>query len=278
MHPVLFEVAGFSIHTYGAAGALAFLVLAASGILRARALGVKPERTADLIFWTAVAAILGARLLYVLINPGAIQHWTDWVNFRGGGLVFYGGLLAGAGVGSALVRYWKLPFYGLWDAFAPAFALAHGISRLGCVGAGCCFGRPTELPWAITFPPGGAAPVGVPLHPTQLYEAVWLLILGAALYALTPRRRFEGQVTLVYFLAYAGGRSVIELFRGDVERGFVLEPWLGPVVSTSQAVSLALAGFALVVFYSGARRAAARRAVGASIRGPRPSDSEDAAR
>jgi phosphatidylglycerol---prolipoprotein diacylglyceryl transferase len=269
MHPVLFHIGDFPIHTYGFAGALGFLLLAAIGIWRASSLGVSAERVADLIFWTALIGLAGSRVLYIYTNPAAMNTFWDWFNIRGGGLVFYGALLAGLPAASFLIYYYKMPFYGVWDAFSTALPLGHAITRLGCLGAGCCFGAPSNLPWAVIFTaPRSVAPQGISLHPTQVYEAVWLLFVGIVVNVVWSRRRFDGQVTLTYLLLYAGGRSVIEIFRGDTTRGYVMPELLGEAISTSQGISVVIAVFALVVFLGGALNAHRKKLIGASIEGP----------
>jgi phosphatidylglycerol:prolipoprotein diacylglycerol transferase len=155
---------------------------------------------------------------------------------RAGG-VFYGGLIAAVVVALTLVRRYGLPMWTTADLFAPGIALGHVIGRFGCLLAGCCYGRPTSLPWAVTFTnPVAAAnvgtPLGIALHPTQLYDAGAELVILIVL-LMTERRgsRFAGRTFWLYILLYAISRFIIEFYRGD-ERGTLLG------VSTSQFVSL----------------------------------------
>lgn len=248
MHPILFEIGGWPIYTYGALGAVGFLLIAGVGLTRTRRLGLSSDRVIDVIFWTAILGLIGSRVLYVVTNPGDFDTWQQWFQIRTGGLVFYGALVTGLPVGMLLARRYRLPVVDMLDAFATAFPLAHAVTRTGCFFAGCCYGVPTDLPWGVTFTHELAPePLGVPVHPTQLYAVVYLLAIGAVVNWLYPRRRFRGQVILVYLMLYAVARSVNEIFRGDVERGFVLEPWLGEHLSTSQAISLAFVVGGLVV-------------------------------
>lgn len=266
MHPILFEINGYALHSYGAFGALAFLIIPTVGIIRGRKLGTPPERIADLIFWTSLAGIAGARLLFILQNPGVFTSPADWVNLRTGGLVFYGAMLFGLPVGSLLMWRYKMPFFATWDNFATAMPIAHGVSRLGCFMAGCCHGLPTELPWGVTFSdPIAAAPHGIALHPTQLYEAALLFGIGAVVNVFHAFKRFDGQVMLLYLALYAAGRSIVEVYRGDASRGWFMEGVLGPVLTWSQGVSLLLALFAFGVFFVGAQWAKER---GAGPAGP----------
>jgi phosphatidylglycerol:prolipoprotein diacylglycerol transferase len=164
---------------------------------------------------------------------------------RAGG-VFYGGLLGALVTAIVLVRRYRLRLWTTADIFAPGIALGHVVGRLGCLLAGCCYGRPTDVPWAITFTNQAAAdnvgtPLGVPLHPTQLYDAFAELAILAVLLATERRgRAFEGRTFWLYMLLYAVSRFIIEFYRGD-DRGMILG------VSTSQFVSLVVAPLAIVM-------------------------------
>jgi phosphatidylglycerol:prolipoprotein diacylglycerol transferase len=269
MHPVLLDLGGFQVHTYGAMGALAFVVGCCLVLWRAWRRGLDLNRVADVIFWMAITSLLGARLVFVLQNPGTVETLGQLLDLRGGGLVFYGSFVVGIPVGFLLMWRYQLPMFGVWDLFGAAFPLAHAISRVGCYAAGCCYGLPTDGPLGVAFPPHGIAPGGVPLHPVQLYEAGALVAIAAATNGFYAHKRFDGQVFLLYLLLYAVARSGLEVFRGDVERGFFLPELLGEALTYSQGMSLVFAAVALVVFLVGARRAAAhKQAVGASITGP----------
>jgi len=256
MHPILFEIGGFQIHSYGAAGATGFLLVAAVALYRGRELGVQPERTADLIFWSSIAALVGSRIVYLIQNPTHAVTLYDWVNIRNGGLVFYGAVLAIIPVGSALMRRFEMPFFAMWDIFATAIPIAHGVSRLGCFAAGCCWGLPSDEPWAVTFNnPDSVAPLGSPMHPTQLYEAGYLFGIGLVVNLFYRRKQFDGQVMFLYLILYALGRPVLETFRGDATRGYFMESLLGQSLSYSQGISVLVAAFAIGVFWFGAKGA-----------------------
>lgn len=258
MYPILFNVGNVAVHSYGVLGAVGFLVVCFVALRRAARLGLDKEKVADVIFWTAIAAVAGSRVFYIAQNPEQFGSMWDLVNIRTGGLVFYGALVPGLLVAAALMRRHKLPFFPLMDAFATGLPLGHAISRVGCVLAGCCYGEPTDLPWAITFTdPMAQAPRGIPLHPTQIYEVAYLLAIFGVVNYFYARKRFDGQVMLLYLTLYASARTLNEFLRGDATRGWFLEAWLGQVLSFSQGVSLVVAAAALIVFFVGARRAAA---------------------
>lgn len=245
MHPVLFTLFGVEVHGYGVAGAVGFLVVSVIAIARGAALGYNRERIADVIFWTAIVALIGSRVLYVVLNASQFDGWRSWVNLRTGGLVFYGALLTGLPAALLLMRRFGMAWRPMMDVFATALPLGHGLSRLGCLMAGCCYGRPTDLPWGVVYTdPYAPGPHGVALHPTQAYEAAWLLLTGLVCNLRYANKRFDGEILLIWLGSYAVFRPINELFRDDPTRGWFLESVLGPTVSTSQAIS---AGFLAVV-------------------------------
>jgi phosphatidylglycerol:prolipoprotein diacylglycerol transferase len=196
---------------------------------------------------------------------------VDWDYFRSqprellslvrAGGVFYGGLIAAVAVGLWLVRRYKLPVWTTADLMAPGIALGHVVGRFGCLLAGCCYGRPTDVPWAITFTDPLAAqnvgtPLGIPLHPTQLYDAgAELLILGILLFTERKGRPFAGRTFWGYLLLYAISRFIIEFYRGDPNRGTVMAG-----LSTSQFVSLLLVPGSLLMLAYLRRRGPAPKA------------------
>jgi phosphatidylglycerol:prolipoprotein diacylglycerol transferase len=242
MHPVLFSLGGIAVHGYGVAGAVGFVILCFIALRRGSDLGIQRERIADLIFWTSVFALVGARGLFIWQNPGQFSTAWDLINLRRGGLVFYGAMFSGLPAGALLCLYYRLPLFKLVDVFSTALPLAHGISRLGCLFAGCCWGRPTDLPWGVTYSdPIAPGPHGIPVHPTQLYEALYLFAVTAFCAWLYPRKRFDGQVAVAYLGLYAIFRPINEVFRDDPERGWFLEPLIGQVMTLSQGLSIIVA-------------------------------------
>jgi len=175
--------------------------------------------------------------------------------------VFYGGLILAVSVALWYIRKVGLPLWTTCDVFAPGIALGHVVGRFGCLFAGCCYGRETHVPWAITFSDPFAAanvgtPLGVPLHPTQLYEAgAEFIILMVLLWSERKGRPFAGRTFWLYMLLYAVSRFIIEFYRGD-ERGSV------GVLSTSQFISVLLAplAIAMLVYLSRVRAPEPKRA------------------
>ena len=254
MHPILFYLGDSAVHSYGVMGALGFLAVCWVSLTRGTLEGVDREKTADILFWTSLAGLLGSRVLFILVNPSFFSGPADWINLRTGGLVFYGAFLAGIPAASFLMWRHQLSFFQMWDIFATAMPLGHAISRFGCFLAGCCYGRPTDLPWGITFTDDRAvAPLGTRLHPTQLYELSALLTIFAIVNLTHAKRRFQGQSMLLYLGLYAVARTGSEFFRADPTRGWFMESVLGRLLSTSQALSLLVGAAALVVFLGVAR-------------------------
>ncbi len=266
MHPVLIDLGGFQLHTYGAMAALGFFLVVFVALRDADLADWDREAIIDLIFWTSLAAIGGSRGLYILQTPELLADPASWISPRLGGLVFYGAPLVGLPVAFFLLRRARLPAWAVLDSFATVLPAAHGLSRLGCLGAGCCWGTPSSFPWAVTYDhPLAPGPHGVPVHPVQAYEAVALLALAGALRVWRGRHPFDGAVVLGWIGAYAVVRWLTELLRGDVARGFVLEGILGQTVSTSQGISLGLGALVVVGWAAlrGRPRAAGRSAAGA---------------
>ncbi len=243
MYPELFRIWSFPINTYGVFLALAFL----GGILVATRLaerdGLPRERIYDLCLWVLLASLLGSKILMFFTEAEYREHPAQLLSFdflRSGG-VFYGGLIGAVVTGYVLIRRYGLPWWKTADACAPGIALGNVLGRQGCFSAGCCWGKPTNLPWGVRFTQLGHEVTGVPidakLHPTQLYESFAILLVFFFLLWRHRRKKFSGQVILAYVAIYAGVRFLIEFVRDD-PRGdlFGLTTLTG--LSTSQMIGL----------------------------------------
>jgi phosphatidylglycerol:prolipoprotein diacylglycerol transferase len=247
MHPILFEIGNWPVYSYGVLLALAYLAGLQLAVIRARRLGMDSAKVMDLGIYLIIAALIGAKLMLVAIDFDYFRRQPrEMLSLVRAGGVFYGGLIAALGVGLWLARRYQLPMWGTADVIAPGIALGHIVGRLGCLLAGCCYGRPTDVPWALTFTNPVASmnvgtPLDVPLHPTQLYDAgAELAILIFLL--LTERRgkTFAGRTFWVYMLLYAVSRFIVEIYRGD-QRGIVMG------LSTSQFVSVLVVPISVIV-------------------------------
>src|SRR5919107_5065930 len=256
MHPILFEIRGFPVYTYGVLLAAAYLLGLQFALMRAKARGLDPNRVMDLGIWIIVSALIGAKLLLLVVEWDIYrQDPAELITLARSGGVFYGGLIL-----AVLVAFWymwrhRLPLWSVSDVFAPGIALGHVIGRMGCFFAGCCFGRPTTVPWAITFHSPYAqqnvgTPLNVPLHPTQLYEAgAELLILGILLVSERKGRPFPGRTFWGYMCLYGISRFIIEMYRGDT-RGTIA------MFSTSQFLSMIVVPLAIIMLVVLGRRTA----------------------
>ena len=256
MHPILFEIGGFPVYTYGVLLAAAYLLGLQFALVRARARGLDGNRVMDLGIWIIISALIGAKLLLLIVDFDTFRRSPgELMTLMRSGGVFYGGLIAAVIVAIWYLRRHKLPVWSVGDAFAPGIALGHVIGRLGCLFAGCCFGRATDVPWAITFTNEYArqnvgTPLNIALHPTQLYEAgAELIILILLLVFERKGRPFPGRTFWGYMLLYGITRFIIEFYRGDA-RGMV------GMFSTSQFVSMLLVPISIVMLVLLARRPA----------------------
>jgi phosphatidylglycerol:prolipoprotein diacylglycerol transferase len=294
MHPTLFHIGSLGIHSYGVAIAVGFIATILLGVRAAPRQGIRVDQVLDLAFWMLVSTILGARLLYLVTEAPSYARiclGTEAPGPRGlgqilfdcsrglhlweGGLVFYGGLIAATLSMLWFCRRKGLSFLKVGDLVAPVAALGHFFGRLGCYGAGCCYGKPTASGLGLAFPPesmvyqemvrGGLldarALATPPVFPTQLYEAVGELAIYLALTLFARRKRYHGQLMLLYLTLYPILRFGLELLRADPDRHFVislstpslasalgLPPELPLFLSTSQLISVLLLAVTLTLW------------------------------
>ena len=207
-----------------------------------------------------VASLIGSKVLMLFTEPEYRDH--PWqllsLDFLRSGGVFYGGLIGAILMGYFLMKRYRLPWWKTADACAPGIAIGNFFGRQGCFAAGCCWGKPTPLPWGVKFTELGHEITGVPtntyLHPTQLYESFAMLLAFFLLVWLHKRKRFDGQVILVYALIYSIVRFAIEFVR-DEPRGDILGLTTLTGLSTSQMISLVVGIGAAVLLFIRWRRA-----------------------
>ena len=243
MYPELFRIGNFPINTYGVFLALAFLTAILITVRLAGRDGLPREKIYDLCLWMLLSSLLGSKILMLFTEPEYRDNPLQLLSLdflRSGG-VFYGGLLGAILAGYFLMRRYNLPWWKTADACAPGIALGNFFGRQGCFAAGCCWGKPTNLPWGVQFTELGHEITGVPtdvhLHPTQLYESFAMLIVFFFLWWFHGRRRFDGQVILFYALIYSVVRFAIEFLRDD-PRGDVFGLTTLTHLSTSQIISI----------------------------------------
>lgn len=238
MYPKLISIGDFFIPTYGVLVALGFLAGLWMTTRLARRSGVNPQRATDLAIYCAIAGIIGAKLMMFALN------FNEYINnpaeifslstLQAGG-VFSGGFLAAVAVAAWYMRKYKMPGLASADVFAPGLALGHAIGRLGCFSAGCCFGIPSDKPWAVMFTSQFAhqsfqTPIYIPLHPTQLYEAFAELVIFAVLLWFFRKPHGAGLIIGWYLLLYGVARVWIEFYRVHEQGtigGFTSTQWIG---------------------------------------------------
>jgi phosphatidylglycerol:prolipoprotein diacylglycerol transferase len=243
MFPQVFHIGSFFLPTYGLLVACAFLAgLWMAGRLSRRT-KLDPDAVMNLGIYTAIAGMLGAKLLMIFLDFGyymrSPREIFSLTTLQAGG-VFYGGLVAALATAFLYMRRRNLPGPATADVFAPGVALGHAIGRVGCFAAGCCWGAECHLPWAVTFTnPEAHRLVGVPLdvamHPTQLYEAGAEAIIFAILYRRFNRPHRPGAIIGLYLVLYSAARFLVEFVRSHDTSN----PYYGPFVA-EQWIALGL--------------------------------------
>lgn len=216
MFPKLFTIGSFYLPTYGVLVALGFLAGLSITVRLARRSGLDAEKVTNLAVYVALAGLIGAKLLMIAFDWPDIQIFS-LATLQAAG-VFQGGLILALLTAVFYIRHSKLPALPVFDAFAPGIAIGHAIGRLGCFAAGCCWGKECHLPWAVTFknPDANAltgVPLGVPLHPAQLYESATEALLFAFLFWRYGKPHAPGQIIGLYLLISSVVRFLIEFDR-----------------------------------------------------------------
>ncbi len=242
MHPICIQIGPITIYWYGVMVAAGFLVGAWIATRRAGAYGIEPQEIADLMIWLILGGIIGARLAYVGAHlPEFMLEPLEIIRIDHGGLIFYGGLVGAVGATILFTRRRNLPLWNVADVLAVPLPVGHAIGRVGCLLNGCCYGRPTTLPWAVPI-------AGACRHPSEAYLSLGNLAVAGFVFwqerrarsGKAPRLR-SGQLFWTYAAAYAVMRFVMEFFRGDY--GY----WLPGHFSVAQLLSVVLLIAALML-------------------------------
>ena len=236
MHPILFEVGSITIYSYGffiALGAVLGLIhMARQG---KKKFGTSYDKSNSLFIYIVASAYLGGKVFFFFENPSFYIHNFSKL-FSGNGFVFFGSLLFAIPTMLWFFKKNQIPTLPMLDVMAIVTCIVHGFGRIGCFMSGCCHGNPTDSFLSVVFtnPVCQAEPLNTPLHPTQLYEAGFIFTLMGFLFWLRNNKKFDGQLFLIYLIVYSIGRSLLELLRGDEERGFIVQD----ILSHSQFISL----------------------------------------
>jgi phosphatidylglycerol:prolipoprotein diacylglycerol transferase len=212
MHPILLKIGPFELYTYGAFLAVAFLVAIWLATRETERAGLKPELAADMGIVVILSSIVGSRVFYILFYDlqYTLEHPAELLKLRQAGLVFYGGLIFAVGAGLVFCKLRRAPIPLVMDIAAPSIAIGQAIGRIGCFMSGCCYGKPTWVPWAVQFPQ-----IEYPRHPTQIYESLATFAIFLVLIRFRRHKTRGGQVAWLYVAMYASARFAIEFFRGD---------------------------------------------------------------
>lgn len=280
MHPILFKFGPLAIRGYGVMLALSFLLGLYLALWRARRREIDPARLLNLCLLIVVSSIIGARVLYV------IPHWSEFTGhpldlispFQSSGdigitgLTMYGGFIAAVAVSLWYLRRHRLPTWRTTDVFAPSIALGIGITRIGCFLNGCCFGLPSTLPWAVTFPAYSAAGSlfpQTPLHPAQLYSSLYGLVLFGILLAVDRRDHSDGFLFALLLTLEPLARFIVDFFR-YYETSMTLTSIGSLSISVNQGICLILFGLGLFLMFRLRPRAIPQRARRPAQSGRRP--------
>jgi len=253
LHPILIDFGFFQLPTYGPLMVAALLTAFVLALRQGKREGLDTGRLLDFTTWLIIVALAGAKVLMILTDwrlywehPGELISLST---LRAGG-VFYGGFIAAVFFAWWYVRVHGLPMWKVFDAYAPSVALGLGIGRLGCFAAGCDYGKPTESALGVIFTHPLAqqvsgTPLGIRLHPTQLYESLACVLIFAVLMWRYGRKSFDGQIFVSYLALYGVARFILEFWRGDRDRGFIF----GDLFSTSQFIAVLALGVAGVLYW-----------------------------
>jgi phosphatidylglycerol:prolipoprotein diacylglycerol transferase len=217
LHPELLHLGFVHLRSYGLMMAVAFVVGTFLGLREARRLGLDEDRVVNVILVTLIASVFGARMLYVLEHlPEFRREWTSVLALWQGGLTLYGGIAAGTLAGLVAARRMQLPVWLTADALTPSLAIGTMFGRVGCFLNGCCYGRPTTLPWGVVFPHDSFAYLEYgdqPVHPAQLYNALAGLLLFVLFQSLRKRFRVPGVMFWTFIVLFALVRIPLDLTR-----------------------------------------------------------------
>ncbi len=219
MHPILFRIGNFTFYTYGVFVFLAFITVLWMAYKESKAFNLSPSFIIDLGLVIIIGGLAGGKLAYFLINPQELLPSLLHPGYWRGGFVFLGGLSSGFLSGFFFIRKKGEDIKRVSYFLTPYIPLGQAIGRLGCFFNGCCFGRPTSLPWGMVFPlssPAGYHYGSLPLHPTQLYSCLFNLFLFLLLWKWRRKRKFLWSLFPLYLAIYLTFRGIMEFLRGDV--------------------------------------------------------------
>jgi len=247
MHPDLFSIGPLTLHTYGLLIAIGFIIGLMVAIRTGKGHGINSQQIMDMSFLLIISGIIGSRIAYILMNFSYyLANPVDIFKLWQGGLVFSGGLLVAIVVIFFYIKHHNFNMLQMGDIFAPSIAIGQAIGRIGCLMAGCCYGRETSVPWSVIFTnPKSLAPLNIPLHPTQLYDSLGNFIIFLIIVILSARKKFNGQVFLWFLILHSTARLFVERFRGD-DRGIF--PGTGWTMTQFIAILILMSSISLLYY------------------------------
>jgi len=250
MYPDVFRWGILHVRSYGVMLALAFLVGTWLSLREARRRGLDEDKLVTVILFSLVSGVVGARALYVLEHVDEFRGgWGSVLAIWQGGLTLYGGLAAGSFVGLLAARRLQLPMWSVADAVAPSIALGTVFGRIGCFLNGCCYGKPTRLPWGVVYPPDsfpGLEFGGTPLHPAQLYFSFAGLMLFILLWSMRKRSSVPGELFWSMVGLFGVVRAALDFTRA-YEPSSVVTRFGSLDVTESQLISVAMGLLAVLM-------------------------------
>lgn len=244
MYNELFSIGPITIHGYGLMIGIGFIAALFIGLRRAKAKNLD----GDFLFNTSIICLifgmLGAKLLYILtVLDKIIKNPSDFLSLSSG-FVVYGGIIVGILAGYVYCRIKGKFFRTYFDLVMPSISIAQGFGRLGCFLAGCCYGKETTAWYGITFTDSAFAPNGISLIPTQLISSAGNFLIAGALIFIAKKQKKPGLIAGLYLVFYGTVRFLIEMLRGDIERGSIGN------LSTSQFISIfiVLIGIIFIIY------------------------------
>lgn len=232
MFPELLKIGNITIYTYGFMIAIGIAAALVMSVYRGKRRGYDEPIIIDLAFYAVIGGIIGAKLLYLITEAGTlIKSPASIVNMITNGFVVYGAILGGIISAYIYCRIKGLTFIKYFDLLVPSLALAQGFGRIGCLSAGCCYGRETASRLGIVFKNSLYAPNGVRLYPTQIISSIGDFAIAGILLLFASKNKKDGQVAGLYLILYSIGRFLVEFLRDD-PRGSV------GILSTSQFICI----------------------------------------
>lgn len=258
MHPILFEIFGIKVYTYGVTASIAMIVGYLLAIYFAKKQNIESHKMENIFLFTVIGSIIGARVAYVIEHPHQMPNFLSPFEIWQGGLDWFGGLIGGLLVAILTIRHYKIDPFKIGDIAAIALPIGQAIGRIGCTSAGCCYGKEvygvsdvsvgvhfmSKFPFFyMVFPEGAIAPPHVPLYPTELMDLSFNLFIFLGAIFIFYKKRFDGEV-FIFYLFFAGlFRFIEEFYRG------VTPPIPGIGLTWNQIVCIGLMIGAIVLWF-----------------------------